>query len=250
MFDAQTVALVIAAFLVGGLVKGAIGMGLPVVVLASLALIMPLREAMAIFLIPGFASNFWQATNGPHLPVLVRRMWAFLGAAIAGIALGVTILAGSRSEIMAVVLGFLLIFYSAYALFAPRLPEPSRAQERWLSPVAGATGGVFFGMVGIFIVPGLLYLETLRMPRDQFVQALGLTFLTITSTLAVSMTSYALVDWHHALLSAVGLVPVFTGLWIGRRLRHRISEDGFRKLFFVALILSGAYMIARSWSNM
>jgi uncharacterized membrane protein YfcA len=245
MIEPEGAALIVAAFFIGGFVKGAIGLGLPVVVLASLALIMPLREAMAVFLIPGILSNIWQATNGPHMPVVLRRLWPMLAAAIAGIVLGVTIMAGTRSEVMAMVLGIMLCLYAAYSLFAPRLPEPGR-RERWLSPIAGATGGLFFGMAGIYIVPGLLYMETLRMPRDQFVQALGVTFLTISTTLAIAMTSHALVTWNLALLSVLGLVPVFLGLWAGRRVRHRISEAFYRKLFFVALFVTGIYMIVRT----
>ena len=245
MFDPETAALTIAAFLLGGFVKGAIGMGLPVVVLAMLALVMPLREAMAIFLIPGFASNLWQATSGPWIRPLLGRMWTFLLGAVLGILTGVTIMAGTKSEIMALVLGGLLCIYSVYALAAPRLPAPGR-HERWMSPVAGASGGIFFGMAGLFIVPGLLYLESLRIPRDQFVQALGITFLTITSTLAVSMTGHSLVTWDLALMSALGLIPVFTGIWAGRSIRHLISETFYRKLFFIALFVTGIYMMVRT----
>jgi uncharacterized membrane protein YfcA len=219
-----------------------------VVVLAILALIMPLREAMAIFLIPGFASNVWQATSGPWMRPLLSRMWSFLLAAIVAIFIGVTIMAGTKSDIMALVLGALLCVYSVYALIAPRLPEPGR-HEAWLSPASGALGGVFFGMAGLFIVPGLLYLEALRIPRDQFVQALGITFLTITSTLAVSMTGHRLVTWDLALMSAFGLIPVFLGIWAGRRIRHHISEDRYRKVFFVALFVTGVYMVIRVWTQ-
>jgi uncharacterized protein len=245
MLTAGTVALVVGAFALGGFIKGAIGMGLPVVVLASLAMVMPLREAMAIFLIPGVASNIWQATSGPYLPGLLRRLWPFLLGAVGGIAVGVSILAGTKSDVMETVLGVLLILYSLFSLIAPRLPEPGR-HERWLSPLAGASGGVLFGIVGIFIVPGLLYLETLRMPRDQFVQGMGLTFVTITAMLGISMTGFSLVTGELALLSLAGLAPTFAGIWAGRRIRHRISEAFYRKLFFFSLIASGTYMIART----
>ncbi|MEM9140180.1 MAG: sulfite exporter TauE/SafE family protein [Pseudomonadota bacterium] len=245
MIDPIVAALTIAAFLLGGFVKGAIGLGLPVVVLALLALIMPLREAMAIFLIPGIASNIWQATSGPWIKPLVGRLWAFLLGSAAGIVLGVWIMAGTRSDIMALVLGVLLAVYSVYSLIAPRMPEPGR-REAWMSPAMGASGGVFFGMAGLFIVPGLLYLETLRLPRDQFVQGLGITFLTITTTLAVSMTGFNLVSWDLALISALGLIPVFIGIWAGRRIRHRISEAFYRKLFFIALLVTGVYMVVKT----
>ncbi|MEM1382917.1 MAG: sulfite exporter TauE/SafE family protein [Pseudomonadota bacterium] len=245
MPSAEIAALVVAAFFAGGFVKGAIGLGLPVVVLPVLAVAMSLRDALAIFLLPAIFANLWQATNGPWLGTLVRRMWPFLGAAVLGILAGASVLAGSRSETMALVLGLLLIAYASYALLAPRLPEPG-PREVWMSPAAGASAGVLFGMSGLFIIPGILYLETLRMPRDQFVQALGLTFITISLTLALAMARYSLVTVEHVVLAGVGFLPMWAGLWCGTRIRRRISEPQFRKLFFVALIVVGVYLIAKS----
>ena len=249
MLTPENVAMVIACFLLGGFIKGAIGMGLPVVVLAGLALLMPLRDAMAIFLIPGVLTNFWQALSGPWVGVLLRRMWGFLGAAFVTIWIGVVIVAATRSEAMVLVLAVMLCLYSIWSLLAPRLPPPGR-HEGWVSPIAGGLGGVMFGMTGTFVVPGLLYLETLGLKRDMFVQALGLTFLTISSTLAFSMTTVGLVSWDHATLSAIGLIPVAIGLWLGRRVRNRISEDRYRKAFFVTLLITGVYMGARTLNGM
>ena len=243
--DPLTLALVIGAFFVGGFVKGAIGMGLPVVVLATLVLVMPLKEAMAIFVVPAVASNLWQATSGPWLRPLIARLWTFLGAAVVAILIGVTIMAGTKSTIMVVALGGLLCVYSAYSLFAPRLPAPGH-REPWLSPLCGGLGGLTFGMSGVFIVPGLLYLETLRIPRDQFVQALGLSFVTISLTLGIAMTGHSLLTAEFALMGALGLIPVFCGIWLGRSIRHLISEEFYRKLFFIVLFITGIYMIVRN----
>ena len=244
----EIIVQVALTFLLGGFIKGAIGMGLPQIVLVSMVLIMPLRDALAVFLIPGVVSNIWQAASGPYLPVLLRRLWSFLLSGAVFIWIGVAVLAATRSDVMVLVLGLLLCAYSIWAMTQPRLPGPGR-REVWMSPVAGALGGIMFGMTGTFIVPGLLYLETLGFKRDMFVQALGLTFVTISTTLAFSMTGQGLVSWGHATLSAMGLVPVGLGLWLGQRIRHRISEDFYRKLFFIALFLIGVYLIARVWLN-
>lgn len=246
MPDALTIGMIIAAFAMGGFIKGAIGMGLPVIVLTLLAMIMPLKSAMAIFLIPGVVANLWQATSGPYLPGLIRRLWPYLLAAIVGIALGVFTTADTPTETMVMILGLMLIVYSVFSLAGPRLPAPGR-HERWMSPLAGGLGGIVFGMVGVFIIPGLLYLEALRLPRDQMVQGMGLTFVTISSALAVSMTGVNLVTGELALLSALGLIPAFAGIWLGQRIRHRIPEAFYRKLFFIALIFSGVYMVAKAW---
>jgi uncharacterized protein len=245
VLTAQILLLVAFAFALGGFVKGAIGMGLPVVVLTVLALIMPLKSAMAIFLIPGIAANIWQATNGPYLPALAQRLWPYLAASVMGIVVGVFLTADAPTDRMVMVLGGLLILYSIYSLAGPRLPRPGR-HERWLSPLAGASGGVMFGMVGVYIIPGLLYLEALRLPRDQMVQGMGLTFVTISAALGLSMAGFNLVTGELALLSVLGLAPVFGGIWLGQRVRHRIPEAFYRKLFFIALIVTGIYMIAKA----
>ena len=243
--EAWVVALIAGAFFGGGLVKGALGLGLPVVVLTVLAPTIGLKTAIALVVLPSIASNAWQALAGPSFVALVRRLWSFLGAAAIGIFAGVNILAGSETGALDAMLGAMLATYSVISLLTPQLPPPG-PRERWMSPVAGATAGALFGMTGIFIVPGILYLQTLGLGRHVFVQALGITFLTISVTLGICLSGYDLISGEEALLSAGAILPAFAGLTLGRRVRHRISEELFRRVFFISLILAGLYMIGRA----
>jgi len=245
MPDALTILAVATGFLLGGAVKGALGLGMPVVALAVLTPLIGLKSAVAVMILPSIVSNIWQAFAGPSLGALVRRLWPFLGAAQLGIWIGVGVLADADTDALEVVLGTLLAAYAAFALLTPQLPPPGR-REVWMSPLAGGAGGVLFGMTGIFIVPGILYLQTLGLGRDRFVQALGLTFLTISTGLALALGGHDLVTPQIAALSAGAVIPAFTGLWLGQRLRHRISEDLFRRIFFIALLVVGFTMIAKA----
>ena len=51
-------------FVVAGLVKGIVGNGLPVISIGLLTLILGLQEAIALAVIPAFATNIWQASRG------------------------------------------------------------------------------------------------------------------------------------------------------------------------------------------
>jgi len=110
----------------------------------------------------------------------------------------------------------------------------------------GGLGGVMFGMTGIIIVPGILYLQTLGLKRDVFVQALGLIFVTITVALGGSLTSRGLMTVDLGLMSLAALLPMGAGLALGQRYRHHISEERFRRIFLVALFLIGLDMLRRT----
>jgi uncharacterized membrane protein YfcA len=247
MWEPEIVAMVVATFLLAGFIKGAIGMGLPVVALAFLGSTLGVREALTIMLIPGIATNTYQALAGPAFGMLVRRLWSFLGAAYVGIWLGVAVLAGAKSETMVVLLGITLCTYCAVTMLRVQMPPPGK-REPWMSPLMGGLGGVMFGMTGIIIVPGILYLQTLGLKRDVFVQALGIVFVTITLGLGTSLTGRGLMTQDLVLMSLTALVPTATGLALGQRYRHHISEARFKRIFFVALFVIGLDMLRRSLS--
>ena len=245
IWEPWIVALVLGTFLLAGFIKGVIGLGLPVVALAFLGSTLGVREALTIMLIPSLGTNAYQALAGPELWSLIRRLWSFLAAACIGIWFGVAVLAGARSEILILLLGVTLCTYCVVALFRVRMPPPG-AREPWMSPVMGGAGGLMFGMTGIMIVPGILYLQTLGFRRDVFVQALGLTFITITLALGTSLMGRALMTQDLAWMSLAALAPTAGGLALGQRYRHHISEERFRRIFFVALFVIGLDMLRRS----
>ena len=245
MWEPEIVAMVVGTFLLAGFIKGVIGMGLPVVALAFLGATLGVREALTIMLIPAIATNTWQALAGPAFGMLVRRLWRFLAAAGVGIWFGVGVLAGARSDTMVALLGVTLCTYCAVTMLRAHLPPPGR-REPWLSPLMGGLGGLMFGMTGIMIVPGILYLQTLGLRRDVFVQALGITFVAITLALGTSLTGRGLMTRDLVLMSLTALAPMAAGLALGRRYRHHISEERFKRIFFVALFVIGLDMLRRS----
>ena len=103
-----------------------------------------------------------------------------------------------------------------------------------------------FGLTGTFIVPGILYLQALGLKREMMVQALGLTFITISVSLAVSFTRHQLVPLELLGIALYAVAPTVVGLMLGTRLRHKISEAQFRRIFFIALLIAGAYMLVRA----
>ncbi len=54
--------------------------------------------------------------------------------------------------------------------------------------------------------------------------------------------------WHDdAWLSALALLPALLGMWLGQRIRSRLSPQRFRQGFLLFLLALGIELIARGW---
>lgn len=243
MFDSVTLLAIAATFLLGGAVKGVIGLGLPTVSLALLTVAVGLPNAMALLLIPSFITNLWQALVGGNGTLILHRLWPFLLTATATIWLGASALTRVDLSLLAALLGALLVAYSLTSLAGLRWAVTTR-QEVWVGPLAGSVNGILTGMTGSFVVPGVLFLQAIGLPRDMLVQAMGMLFTASTLALAVALQGNNLLTLELGAWSAAALLPAIVGMVIGQRIRQRLSEPLFRRVFFVALLALGAYIIA------
>ena len=233
-----------AVFLLAGIVKGVIGLGLPTVAVALLGLALPPAEAAALLIVPSLATNIWQFAAGGRLVALWRRLWLLLVGIAAGTWAGSGLIAGGKGETMSAVLGITLIAYAGVGLAMPRLRVPARL-ESWLSPAIGAATGVITAATGVLVIPAVPYLQALTLDRDELVQAMGLSFTASTLALAVSLAGEGLFEAPLALASALALLPALLGMWLGQVLRGRIRPDRFRLYLFAALIAVGAHLALR-----
>ena len=245
MFDAATIAtiaIVAGTFLLAGAVKGVIGLGLPTVSLALLTVALGLPEAMALLIVPSLVTNIWQAVVGGHGPTLLRRIWPFLLTAGATVWLGAGALTRVDLAWLSALLGLLLITYAGLGLAGRAFAMSPRA-ERWAGPLAGAVNGVLTGMTGSFVVPGVMFLQGLGLPRDGLIQAMGMLFTVSTLALALALGGNGLLTPELGALSAAALPPAIIGMIAGRRIRKRLPEQNFRRVFFVSLLILGGYII-------
>jgi len=231
--------------MLAGAVKGVIGFGMPIVSLAMLAPVIGLKEAIIVMLVPSLVTNIWQGLTGGRLLELARRLWLLLGLACVAIWFSTAILVAFDGDALSVGLGLILILYASFALETPRVPSPGR-HETWMSPVIGLLAGTSMGLTGTFVMPGTVYLQALGLGKDGLVQALGLSFVVTTLALAASLGGRATLPLDLMALSAGVMVPAMLGMVLGKKCRDRLPEALFRKIFFVALIIVGVWIVAKA----
>ncbi len=245
MWTPENLTLIGLTFFFAGLVKGVIGLGMPTVSLALLTTGFGLVPAMGLLLVPAFVTNVWQGLTGGAFVEILRRLSSFLIAVCLGAWAGVAVLAEVDARPLSALLGVLLCLYAGVSLSHPQIRAPGK-HEPWMSPLIGAAAGALTGMTGSFVVPGVLYLQALRLPRETMIQAMGLAFTVSTAALAVSLGRYNLITTEVAGVSALAVLPALLGMVAGRAVRQRLSEAMFRKVFFLALFGLGLFIVIKA----
>jgi uncharacterized membrane protein YfcA len=235
--------LVALIFLLAGLVKGVIGLGLPTISMGLLALVMPPAEAAALLIVPSLVTNVWQMVVGSHLRGLLRRLWPMMLAIVLGtwsaawLGLGLGAAAGPAT----IGLGIALALYALVGLLAFRLRLPSSGEAAW-SPAVGAITGAITAATGVFVIPAVPYLQALGLEQDELVQALGLSFTVSTLALAVGLAGSGAFGGTVALHSLLALAPAVLGMMAGQAILRRVSPAVFRLCFFAGLLLLGLHL--------
>ena len=206
--------LIGATFLLAGLVKGVIGMGLPTVAMGLLALALPPAEAAAILVVPSLVTNVWQLLAGPRFAALARRLWPMMAAVLLGTIAGAGVLAGNVAGLAKIGLGIALIVYAVVGLAGIRLSVATR-HEAWLGPLVGAITGLVTGATGVFVIPAVPYLQAIGLEKDELIQALGLSFTVSTIALAIGLLRVDAWQMGSVWISLLALVPALIGMQAG-----------------------------------
>jgi uncharacterized membrane protein YfcA len=242
--DLSLWALVSAVFVLAGLVKGVIGLGLPTLSMALLAVWMPPAAAAALLVVPSLVTNLWQLQPWYSVMAMLRRLAGMQLGIVAGTLLGAWCFGAPAGSGAMLALGLALAGYAAWGLLGRSLALPAR-HVAWLGPVVGALTGAVTALTGVFVLPAVVYLQALRLPRDQLIQAMGLSFTSSTLALGVALAGQGGYSATGAGASLAMLVPALAGMALGQRLRQRISVAVFRRCFFIGLALLGLYMAGR-----
>ncbi|MFN7086103.1 MAG: sulfite exporter TauE/SafE family protein [Burkholderiales bacterium] len=244
-FGAPVLAACAAAMIAGGLVKGVVGIGLPLVALPVMASFVPLHKAIALLILSSFVTSVWQSFHGGRFVASARRFWPLLAGIVVGVATSVRALATFDIRLLNLILGAIVTLFASLLSRQLVFAVAPRA-ERWAAPFAGAIAGLVGGLSMLFGPVYAMYLAGLKLGKESFVAAISLANVWATVVLAAAMTRYELVSGTDLAASLFALVPSSLGVVLGTRLRHRIDEGLFRKALAAVLFLIGLNLIRKA----
>jgi uncharacterized membrane protein YfcA len=232
--DPWALVAVAIAMVLGGILKGATGAGLPVIAVPVLASIFDVRVAVAVMVVPNLISNLrqvWKFRKAPVDPVFVKTL-AIVGAI--GVGVGTMVLASLDPIYVQSMMIIIIVIYIGLRLSRIEIRVTKTNARRWVMPV-GVIGGVLQGAVGISAPVAVTFLSAIRLERPAFILTVSAFFAAMCVVQLPMQIGYGIMTLNTALLGLLSLIPLTFAMPVGEWIGNKFSARAFDRVILVFL---------------
>lgn len=242
-----TLVYVLAIVFIAMLIRSAVGFGDALIGIPLLALRLPLREAVPFALLLSITmAAVILAQDWKHMH-LRSTGWLLLPM-LAGLPLGLLLLAGRHQGGAKALLAVVILAFAAYSLFGRNRLVLHSDRRIWLL-LSGFCAGILSGAFGISGPPVVIYGSLRRWHARQF-RATMQGFLLPAG--AIALAGYWIAGlWVPAALRyyLLSLPVALAALFLGRAIHLRLSGGNFMRLVYVGLAAIGAMLLFQAVSG-
>jgi uncharacterized protein len=237
--DPLALALASLAVFVGGAVKGLAALGLPLVAIPLLTLVVGLKHAVALLVVPMIVANLVQSFQGGHFRRSLRQFRILAPTVFVFTLVGTRLLVSVPQKTLELAIGLSLIVLPLVMHFRPQI-ELKPAQRRWGDPLVGIIAGLLGGIAAYYGPPLMIYVLGMRLPKEEFVSGISMLYWIAALALFIGIYGSGVADPSLLGISVLLLLPVGAGMWLGQRVQLRLSEPAFARLLVAVYLATGA----------
>jgi uncharacterized membrane protein YfcA len=242
-FDLTTI-LVAVALLFAAFVKGTTGLGFPMIATPTVALLLDIRIAITILIIPNIVMDVAQVFRG-GFPVAVLRRFAWFLLTIVGVFLGTKFLVTLPLWVLNLCLGVMVLVFVLSNWLRFEFIISSQLERKLAVPV-GFISGFLNGMTnaaGPFLA---IYLCSLKLEKRDFVKSIATIFFFIKTSQLAAVSTWNLLNWQTLLLSLEVTLFILLGFYAGLKIQDRVNQQTFNRGLLILLFAIGTILIARA----
>ncbi|WP_411976167.1 sulfite exporter TauE/SafE family protein [Sulfitobacter faviae] len=236
----------LAIGLCGGFVKGVVGFALPLVLISGLTTFMAPDLALAGLILPTVLANAFQALRqGPQAALRsIKLFWVFLLCGGVMLVLSAQMVRLVPASVMLLMIGVPVVLFALLQLSKHQfhLAQRSTKVEALVGGFAGAVGGIS----GIWGPPTVAYLTALGTAKHDQMRIQGVIYGLGAVALLVAHIGSGVLNAQTWPFSALLILPVMLGVWLGSKVMDRVDPVLFRKMTLVVLMVAGLNLIRRA----
>ncbi len=243
--DPTIVIVIILAVMAGGLIKGTIGFGMPMVALPLIAFAVPVTTAMILLCAPIFLTNFLQikfkqgVSSYRFLP-----MFLFL---VVGLIIGARLILEIDINTITQIIAILIIFAAIINCFGFKINNNiNKKYERIITSFIGFGSGILGGLSTVYGPPMLAYLVAVDLPKEKFVRTVSTMYFIGSFPLYGSLIYYGFATKQDLIMSLLLIIPALIAQQIGTKVRDKINQKQFRNCILVTLVILGIMLFVKT----
>jgi len=238
------IAMAIAAL--AGMVKGAIGFALPLIMVSGLSSVMDPKFALAGILFAVVITNVLQTFRNGLGPAIEAGSdcWRYLLIVCLMIFLTAQLVAIIPSRMFYFFLGVPVVMISVIQLAGVRLTIPlhRRRAAEW---IIGGLSGIMGGLAGTWGPTTVLYLLAIDTPKARQMVMQGVIYGVGSITLFLAHLRSGILNAETAPFSVALLPAALVGMWIGFQIQDRMDQDKFRRATLFVLVIGGLNLLRK-----
>lgn len=234
------VALLFAAF-----IKGATGLGFPLIATPTVALLLDIRVAITILILPNLLMDVTQVFRDGFPYSVLQRFKSMIGLTIIGVFLGTMVLVMLPLWALNLCLGIMVLVFVASNLMKFDFTI-TPAAEKILSPVFGFLSGFLNGMTNAAGPTLAIYFYSLKLEKRIFVKSIATIFVITKASQLVAVSTWNLFNLNTITLSIQVVLFTLLGFYAGLKTQDRINQKTFNRGLLVLLTLVGVILIVRA----
>ncbi len=224
------------ALALGGVLKGATGMGVPIIAVPVIAAFFDVRLAVALVAVPNLFTNAWQLWRFRQELLPGAFTWALSAASAVGVVAGTVLLATLPAEGLMLLVAVAVTGYVGLRVSVPQFRLTLDAARRMSAPV-GVVAGLLQGAAGISAPVSVSFLNALRLARPAFIATISAVFATMSVTQLPALATAGVLTAQVFILGLMALLPILAFMPVGAWLARRLSARGFDLVVLVFLSL-------------
>lgn len=232
-----------------GIVKGAIGFAMPLIMVSLIGAIVDPKLALAGIVIPIVFSNIYQSfrTGYKEASMVVRVHWRYILVTCLFIFLAAQLVPAIPNQMFYFILGVPVLLLTLIQLLGIKVSI--KAEHHKISEwIVGSVSGMLGGLAGTWGPTTVLYLLAINTAKERQVIVQGVIYGLGSITLLLGHIQSGILNSDTVVFSFLLLLPALIGMWLGFKIQSKLSHQQFRKITLFVLVLAGCNLIRLGFS--
>jgi len=237
----ETIALT-TIVVVAGFLQGLTGFGFVLIALPLLGLFIGIKTIIPLVILLALCISMTLSVQ-LRSSINLKSIYGLMAATIPGIPLGVYTLKHIPAEMLAIIVGIIMVAFTSYQLLA----KPTAKQLGIPSTIlAGFVSGVLAGSIGAGGPPVIVYSSLQPWTKDQAKATLAFYFAISGAMVSITHAYTGLITQEVLKLFLISIPALIVGILLGSIAYKKLSDHGYKKLAFIIVFILGCMMIYKN----